>query len=71
MRTTPHICEGEKVVLYGQAKFEEEEEKDYKMSIFKKADDIHTAEPVFSKTLPSIRIFQQEYGRQQRPESIN
>ena len=61
LRTTPHICEGEKVVLYGQAKFEEEEEKDYKMSIFKKADDIHTAEPVFSKTFTIHKgIFQQE-----------
>ena len=44
-----------------QAKFEEEEEKDYKMSIFKKADDIHTAEPVFSKTFTIHKgIFQQE-----------
>lgn len=61
LRTTPHICEGEKVVLYGQAKFEEEEEKDYKMSIFKKADDIQTAEPVFSKTFTIHKgIFQQE-----------
>ena len=47
LQTTPHICEGEKVMLYGQAKFEEEKEKTYKISIFKK--DINTANPVVSK----------------------
>ena len=49
LQTTPHICEGEKVMLYGQAKFEEEKEKTYKISIFKKDDDINTANPVVSK----------------------
>ena len=46
LQTSPHICEGEKVMLYGQAKFEEEKEKTYKVSIFKKGE----ANPVVSKS---------------------
>lgn len=60
LQTTPHICEKEKVVLHGQAKFEEEE-KVYKMSIFKKGDNINTEEPVHTANV-TIRkgTFQQE-----------
>ena len=34
LQTTPHICEKDTVVLLGETKFENETERDYKISIF-------------------------------------
>ena len=48
LQTTPHICEKDTVVLLGETKFENETERDYKISIFDQNVDINKADSVFS-----------------------
>lgn len=45
---TQHLCEGDVVELLGQAKYEKENQRTFKYSIFQEDTDINTATPVFS-----------------------